>query len=134
MDHHIPPSSFSHILGAAVLILLVGPVFQGTIVTGEMCTGSPPDDPVKYNSWVRKVLNKLVKKTPTSSTNMFKAYYPKKKVGPVTGAATCYTADEDTCRTCLRDLRRQLEQCVNTTAGGTYGNECNMEFWEVGSV
>ncbi|CAN0923743.1 hypothetical protein LINGRAHAP2_LOCUS33729 [Linum grandiflorum] len=141
MDHHISSSSSINslllpakaILGAVILVVLIGCISHDIVVAGEICTGEPADHPTKYKSWVRKVLNKLVKGAPRSSTKMMKAYYPNKKNGSVTGAAICYTADEDACRSCLQNSEMLLVQCTHT-AGGYFDDECNMEFWEVGSI
>ncbi|CAN0923741.1 hypothetical protein LINGRAHAP2_LOCUS33727 [Linum grandiflorum] len=139
MDHYYISSSSSipakRNLGAAVLVLMVGCISHDMFVAGELCFGDlPAGGPIKYSSWVQKVMNKLVTQTPTSSTNMFKTYYPDKNNGSATGAATCYTTDEGECRTCLQGIKAVLKQCVQRAAGGYFGVQCNMEFWEVGSI
>ncbi|CAL1413829.1 unnamed protein product [Linum trigynum] len=97
----------------------------------QYCSSSAPEDPVKYYSYAEKVMNALVKRAPYTSTRMFKAWYPNKKVGSVTGAATCYNNDAGRCKDCLKALKASMEGCKMSITGGSFGTGCNMQFWRV---
>ncbi|CAN0923742.1 hypothetical protein LINGRAHAP2_LOCUS33728 [Linum grandiflorum] len=123
-------------LRAVVIVFLAGYLSEeiafGT--ASQLCSGQSPKDPAKYSSYVQKVLSYLVEKTPDSSTNSFRSWYPNQKPKSVSGSATCYTTDPAACRTCLQSLKAQLDQCTQSTAGGYFASKCNMQFWQIGSI